>query len=243
MNLYDRQELLGIIPFPRAVVIGCGGVGTWVAIQLALEGTTQLHGLDHDTLELTNRNRLPYPMNYIGLPKTEALKRYIAQVRPDCLVETYSRADLPSFILACGPQPISTVVFDCTDNLPSQREIYGWTRSLSGVYIRAGYDGTQIAVCDAPPAWAADETEPDGYQITPSWVVPAVIVAALAVGYAHGICPPYVGDICEITTHRRAIEIYEHEDTLDFAPDIHDPAEGNNENEENVENNYNEPER
>ncbi len=230
MNLYDRQELLGIIPFPRAVVIGCGGVGTWVAIQLALEGTPQLHVFDHDTLELTNLNRLPYPMNYIGLPKTEALKRYTAQVRPDCLVETYSRADLPSFILACGPQPISTIVFDCTDNLPSQREIYGWARRRAGVYTRAGYDGTQIAVCGAPPAWATDDAEPDGYQITPSWVVPAVLVASLAVGYAHGKCPPYVGDIREITTYRQAIEAYERE-----GADAYDALLNNEENEENDE--------
>ena len=46
--------------------------------------------------------------------------------------------------------------------------------------MRAGYNGTHITVSGRGPVWATEDN-PEGYDIVPSWAVPAAIAGALAV--------------------------------------------------------------
>ena len=71
--MYTRQEKLDITPPNGVTVIGCGGVGAWVAIDLAMSGVRKLTLFDHDKLEIHNLNRLPFSALNVGKPKTEVL--------------------------------------------------------------------------------------------------------------------------------------------------------------------------
>ncbi len=48
-------------------------------------------------------------------------------------------------------------------------------------YFKAGYDVESMSINNRVGQWDVGET-PDGYQVTPSWVVPTMMIAALAVG-------------------------------------------------------------
>jgi hypothetical protein len=45
-------------------------------------------------------------------------------------------------------------------------------------YLKAGYDGEEFSIHNSVAEWGEAE---DGYRVVPSWVVPAVTVAALTV--------------------------------------------------------------
>ncbi len=84
--MYRRQETMNVRIPSRAYVLGTGGIGTWIATELALVGVPILHLFDEDKLEVHNLNRLLYGREAIGIPKTKACKRTIMSVRPDCRV-------------------------------------------------------------------------------------------------------------------------------------------------------------
>jgi hypothetical protein len=57
--------------------------------------------------------------------------------------------------------------------------VFDYSKAKGIKYMKVGYDGTHITVANKVAGWGEAE---DGYTITPSWVVPAVVVAAMAVG-------------------------------------------------------------
>src|SRR5208283_240197 len=78
-----RQESLNL-RLPRGVlVVGCGGVGSWIAYFLALAGCRNLWLFDGDLVSDHNRNRLLVPPSAIGKPKSEAVADTIRLFRPD----------------------------------------------------------------------------------------------------------------------------------------------------------------
>lgn len=72
------QELINAferIKNAKALIIGCGGIGSLVAIQLAGAGVEDLTLIDPDTIETSNLNRqFLWERNDAGRPKVEVLK-------------------------------------------------------------------------------------------------------------------------------------------------------------------------
>jgi len=71
---------------------------------------------------------------------------------------------------------------DCTDSPRAQFTIYNACKEQGVKFIRAGYDGTHITVTSNVSGWIKTDVEEEDYIVRPSWVVPAISVAALAVG-------------------------------------------------------------
>ncbi len=67
---------------------------------------------------------------------------------------------------------------DCTDNADSQIDNQAIAKKMGAKYFKAGYDGMNFGIHNTVAEWGEST---DGYTIVPSWVVPAVIVASLAV--------------------------------------------------------------
>ena len=173
-TLYSRQTMLHLFIPEHVTIVGCGGVGAWVAVYLALSGVPVLHLCDPDRLELSNLNRLPFTPSDVGKLKTLVLREFLEARRPDLHLFEYGLATPEVLELTEG------TVLDCTDRHGTQLFIEKWARDHDRPYIRAGYDGAHITVTNLIPEWTngLDDT---GYEIVPSWVVPASIVAALAV--------------------------------------------------------------
>ena len=70
----------------RVGIAGLGGLGSHVATALARTGVGHLHLVDFDVVEPSNLNRQAYRLAHLGLPKTEALRREIADIAPYCEV-------------------------------------------------------------------------------------------------------------------------------------------------------------
>ncbi|MCI6007473.1 sulfur carrier protein ThiS adenylyltransferase ThiF [Oscillospiraceae bacterium LCP25S3_E10] len=69
-------------------VMGLGGLGSNIVLQLARTGIGSLHLIDYDVVEPSNLNRQQYMIKHLGMLKTEALKEQIQQVNPYVNVKT-----------------------------------------------------------------------------------------------------------------------------------------------------------
>ena len=69
------------------VLIGCGSIGGYIAHTLAKSGVGKLLLIDKDVLEWANIGRHILGAQYIGLSKSEALKRSISKEMPHLTIE------------------------------------------------------------------------------------------------------------------------------------------------------------
>jgi hypothetical protein len=119
---------------------------------------------------------LPFNNGDLNRFKVDCTKDIIMTVRPEIRIEIHRfRIDGTA-----DCQVLRGAVFCCTDNLKSQQLICAHCKKNAIRYQRIGYDGTVLNVSKAFPLSFRDDV-PDGYQITPSWVAPAVLAAALGV--------------------------------------------------------------
>lgn len=187
-HIYDRQIPLEDMmhPIVQATVVGCGGTGWWTALFLAMTGTNELVLIDGDTVDESNLNRLPIHMRDVGRMKVDVLYQFIKNLRPDCNVRRYAE-----WLDFKDPKVVDVLdkvlvgrVFCCTDTLTSQMYLNRYCEQWSRPYTRVGYDGLELNVSRSMPLTfkePKDEVIGEGYQHTPSWVVPSVVAAALGV--------------------------------------------------------------
>lgn len=180
VELYDRQRDIDLFIPPNLTIAGVGGIGSWVAILSAMSGVGSIYLFDPDVMEESNRNRLPFCQGSIGRPKVEVVREHILSLRPDAVVVAIQ--EKLGGILLDIQLGASSVIIDCTDSPRAQFEFYNRCKERGTKYIRAGYDGTRITVTSVVSGWIRTDVEEENYEVNPSWVVPAVVVAALAVG-------------------------------------------------------------
>ncbi len=71
----------------HVAVFGIGGVGSWCAEALARAGVGELTLIDQDSVGLSNINRQILALDStVGMEKSEAMARRIADINPDCRV-------------------------------------------------------------------------------------------------------------------------------------------------------------
>ena len=174
--MYDRQKSLELkIPHSVAVV-GVGGVGSWVAFNLALTGVPELILIDPDRVELSNLNRTPFKSVDVGKPKVAAMASLIYERRLGCNL-SLSQNRIEDCDLSLWQEP--EIVVDCRDVVsPLPR---GWQEKVP---IVGGYDGFSITLHANPkPESIWGGGGPTTYTITPSWLVPPQFIAVLITGY------------------------------------------------------------
>lgn len=175
---YSRQNRLNIPQINCASVVGCGGTGSWTSIFLAMSGTRKLKLFDSDGIEGHNLNRLPFPHSAIGELKTQALKDLVNSLRNECSILCFDNIEPINYSLLEG------VVYDCTDQRAIQDALQDYCEEKKLTYRRVGYDGNHITTLSMGRPQNIGEPQ-DGYTVIPSWVIPAVLVSALAVFSTH----------------------------------------------------------
>ena len=92
-QFHRTRLLLGEVAFERLrtahiTVVGCGAVGSFAIEALARTGVGRLTLVDGDTVEESNINRQLCALHStIGQPKTEVLKKRIADICPETVVQ------------------------------------------------------------------------------------------------------------------------------------------------------------
>lgn len=175
-DLYVRQDSLELNVNQSIAVIGCGGIGFWVCKFAAMSGIKKIYAFDPDIAEKHNFNRIDLPyLKFIGKNKADMVKIVIEALRPDCNVYTYPYKF--SEIHGLFMSDVDWLI-DCTDNFESQENNQKIALSNNMRYLKAGYNGTRISISDSIAMWG---NAPDRYTVIPSWVSPAVIVAAMVI--------------------------------------------------------------
>lgn len=180
-GLYTRQIQLKLNTPGSIVVVGCGGIGSWVAIFAGMSGIKNIFLYDPDLMEESNRNRLPFCQSSIGRPKVEVVSEFIRGIRSD-VVAIPIRDKVTAGIMKAQFSCTQPVVVDCTDSPKTQVMLYNLCLKRNVPFIRAGYDGTHITVTSIVSGWIDKASDEEQYEVQPSWVVPSVVCAALAVG-------------------------------------------------------------
>lgn len=183
----SRQQNIKMHHYKMGIVIGVGGIGSWVALNLALSGKVDyLYIIDPDIVEASNLNRTPFRICDIGKPKVDAMKYIILERRAMPVVTFRQKTDealclsmkekIAKVAYSGGTriQESAGFVVDCRD------DIYNDFYSLNLKYYKLGYDGLSATVDGNPrntPVWG----RANGYAFTPSFVCPAQLVANLVV--------------------------------------------------------------
>ena len=175
-----RQEPLKLQLPASVAVVGCGGVGSWVAYILALAGVKELWLFDHDTVSEHNRNRLPVPPCAVGRHKAEAVRQLILTVRPECMVYACGgfSAELANNLNLQVPWIVAT-----TDTHASRQMVSAWAATNGISYVEAAAEGEYGSVTGIPAEWATAEEAMPGYASVPVWVGSAVLAATVACYY------------------------------------------------------------
>lgn len=178
-EIYDRQgNLVGDLSGYKAIVIGAGGIGSWVALECGLIGFGTIEVYDDDILEPSNLNRTPYRWSDVDRPKVDAIEELILERRPLTVVLKHRERFTDVTKKTWTP---NTFVFDCTDLMAFKNHWMSQPDEFkqSHKYCKVGYDGFSVTY----DATLEDQTwgQETAYRATDSIFSAAMIIAALAV--------------------------------------------------------------
>ncbi len=179
MTLYDRQKNLNLSIPESVTIIGVGGVGSWVVLDLALVGVKNMLLIDPDEVEESNLNRTPFKTSQIGEPKVSAISELIYERRPDISL-TALQSRLEDVLQPVLDNFKESVVVDCRDTVePIPPDM------ANRQFITGGYDGDSVTIHINPKYDSIFSTtdEPVRYTVTPSFVAPPQLIAALVTAY------------------------------------------------------------
>lgn len=174
-DLYLRHKNVEMKVPKEIFVVGCGGTGTWISIMGAMMGVNIIHLADHDTLENHNRSRLPYSEDDVGNPKTQVLKKFIKNIRPECSVYVYDGIHNETDLLMLTGE----IIFDCNDSPSIQEMIYSYCKKNKLRYVSVGCNKEHITVIENLDLLFRSE-EHSQYEITPMYLLPPIISAVCA---------------------------------------------------------------
>lgn len=117
-------------------IAGLGGLGSVIAMALARVGVGKLILVDFDVVEPSNLNRQQYFVHQIGMPKTEALKKIIADINPYVKTEVHQeRLDRGNVDIILREAQVVVEAFDRPDE--KVMLIHTVTEKMPDTYIVA----------------------------------------------------------------------------------------------------------
>lgn len=147
-GIEGQQRLLD----SRVLIVGCGGLGSPVALYLAAAGVGHLILADDDEVDLSNLQRqIAHGQADIGRCKAQSARDALLRINPDCRAEALCQRLGPEELLALAGQV--DLVLDATDNFATRFAINKACRVqgkplVSGAAIR--WEG-QISVFPGTP--------------------------------------------------------------------------------------------
>ncbi len=101
------------------LVVGCGGLGSPIAVYLAASGIGQLHLIDFDTVDVTNLHRqVFYSLEDVGKPKAAVLSEFIKKRAPFTEVSFTNKPITKENVFSLIENV--DIVVDGTDSLPTK---------------------------------------------------------------------------------------------------------------------------
>lgn len=131
----------------RIVVVGAGGVGSWVATMLARSGVEHLRIIDFDQVSLSSLNRHAVAtLKDVGIPKVDCIKTHLLEIAP--WIEIDARNQLWDINLAeqliYGDDFRPTFVVDCIDNLDTKCDLLAYCYEKGIPVVSSGGAATKL---------------------------------------------------------------------------------------------------
>lgn len=189
---FDRTLSIGIKAEQVNYIIGCGGVGFWLGVILAMQGQKHFVLIDGQSIERTNLNRLPVPPSWLGINKAIALRKVIRQLRPVTAVRTVTehlQEDTLDVLIgtgtyvSTGTKRLTKTVWDCTDDGRIQKKIYKALKAARGDsihYRKLGYEGFQVGSYKEYDVWLPVDYQP-GYRTSNACAATSALAAVLGI--------------------------------------------------------------
>ncbi|MCD8514202.1 MAG: tRNA cyclic N6-threonylcarbamoyladenosine(37) synthase TcdA [Nitrincola sp.] len=137
----------------HVMVVGIGGVGSWVAEALARTGIGEISLVDLDDICISNVNRQVHATSdTIGMMKVEVMAKRLQSINPYCQVHAHA-----AFIQASNLEALITpdihYVVDAIDNVRDKAALIAWCKRRKIPIVTVGgaggqIDPTQIRVAD-----------------------------------------------------------------------------------------------
>ena len=89
LKLEEQQKIRSC----KIAILGTGGIGGPLALNLVYSGCQNLVLVDYDKVEITNLNRQPFTVFDIGKYKVDTLGDQLAQIDPTIRIEKYLKID------------------------------------------------------------------------------------------------------------------------------------------------------
>jgi hypothetical protein len=183
-DLYNRQDTLALTTIRIAIVVGVGGIGSWIALNLALSGkVNSLILIDDDLVESSNLNRTPFTIAQIGEYKVEALKYLILERRETNVITKRCKTSKKlmeelkaSYVTQRVSELGGVICIDCRDQILQDLYNLGEIK-----YYKVGYDGTSVTIDGNPKDSVVLGSTSTGYRTIPSFICPSQLAANLVV--------------------------------------------------------------
>ncbi len=142
-RLYGEQGLAQLYT-AHVVVIGVGGVGSWVVEALARHAVGKITLVDLDNIAESNVNRQLHAVDgAFGQAKVSAMHARILSINPNCVVqeiEDFITPDNISGILGFN----CDVIIDCTDDAKAKVALASYCKSKQLPLIMSGSAGGRL---------------------------------------------------------------------------------------------------
>ena len=127
----------------HVLVVGIGGVGSWIAEALARSGIGQISLMDLDDICITNTNRQIHALHStIGLSKTHVMKERLVNINPTLLVHCIDDfLDTDNIESAFNITPPCSLIVDAIDNTRIKAETIAYCKRKKQKVITIGSAG------------------------------------------------------------------------------------------------------
>ena len=118
-HLTRQLDLIPLQVLEKPVtIIGCGAIGSFLGLQLAKMGVTNLTLFDHDTVSVENMSNQFFPFSAIGVNKAEALAKMVGDFTGTTL------SYVPEKFTAEDAVKLRGIVVVAVDSMEARRMVY-----------------------------------------------------------------------------------------------------------------------
>lgn len=200
---FDNEIVRNLPKDETNIIIGCGGVGFWLGIFLAMNGYKDFVLIEGDKLDATNLNRIPVPQSWVGINKAVALRKLIRQMRPDTRIVVLAAHITENSLgvikdFSNKERFYRATIWDTTDDAIIQRKINDFVKQLrdgartrAGIkYRKIGYEAWDIGCYENYDVWCDEENYQAGYRTARANAVTSAMSAGLGM-LARGLNMPH----------------------------------------------------
>ncbi|QRG38179.1 hypothetical protein FDK38_002576 [Candidozyma auris] len=150
------EEGMNKVRNQRIVIVGAGGVGSWVTTMLVRSGVGKIRIIDFDQVSLSSLNRHAVAkLKDVGTSKVDCLKNHLLEIAPwveiDVCNKLWNKDAGEELILGGNFDP--TLVVDCIDNIDTKVDLLAFCHERKLKVISSGgaackSDPTRINIAD-----------------------------------------------------------------------------------------------